>query len=87
MILFFSASFCLYNAAGNTTCSPNRCKIKCRFGFQRDKNGCEICKCNRPPCPQLKCISCQEGFRYRYENNCQTCDCIRNNILIKCCLK
>jgi hypothetical protein len=26
----------------------------CPFGFQRDENGCEICKCNdKPPCTDL----------------------------------
>ena len=25
-----------------------RCNIQCRFGFERDPNGCEICRCFEP---------------------------------------
>ena len=25
-----------------------RCNIQCRFGFERDSNGCEICRCFEP---------------------------------------
>lgn len=25
-----------------------RCNIQCRFGFEKDSNGCEICRCLEP---------------------------------------
>ena len=31
------------------TCAPVTCYMHCEHGWQRDENGCEICKCNRPP--------------------------------------
>ena len=34
----------------NVGCGSNmiRCNIQCRFGFERDGNGCEICRCFEP---------------------------------------
>jgi hypothetical protein len=34
----------------NIGCGSNmiRCNIQCRFGFERDSNGCEICRCFEP---------------------------------------
>jgi len=31
-----------------------RCNIQCRFGFERDSNGCEICRCFEP-CQRQQC--------------------------------
>ncbi|CAF3509066.1 unnamed protein product [Rotaria socialis] len=37
-------------------CGSNmiRCNIQCRFGFERDPNGCEICRCVEP-CQRQQC--------------------------------
>ncbi|CAF3650742.1 unnamed protein product [Adineta steineri] len=39
-------------------CGSNmiRCNIQCRFGFERDSNGCEICRCFEP-CQKQQCPS------------------------------
>ena len=29
-------------------CSPIMCLMFCEYGFVNDKNGCKICKCNKP---------------------------------------
>jgi len=47
-------------------CSPVKCRMFCAYGFNRDENGCEICKCNDSPqpCPQLNCANtCLNGYR------------------------
>ena len=28
------------------TCSHIQCRMLCRYGFAKDQNGCEICRCN-----------------------------------------
>ncbi len=35
--------------SGNSTCGDVLCDMYCEFGFQTDRNGCEICACNPPP--------------------------------------
>ncbi|CAC5397521.1 unnamed protein product [Mytilus coruscus] len=50
---------CCFNPSCGTSCKGKVCPIitcpliKCSLGFQRDENGCEICKCRRDPCPQF----------------------------------
>ncbi|XP_063438104.1 cysteine-rich motor neuron 1 protein-like isoform X1 [Mytilus trossulus] len=48
---------CCYNPSCGTSCKGHVCPkivcptIKCGLGFQKDENGCEICKCRQDPCP------------------------------------
>ncbi|CAF2803646.1 unnamed protein product [Rotaria sp. Silwood2] len=58
-------------------CSRVMCRMHCVYGFSRDENGCEICKCNKSPqpCPRYNCEkSCSNGYRKDY-SGCQTCQC------------
>jgi hypothetical protein len=32
-------------------CEPVLCEMACEFGFAQDREGCEICRCAPPPCP------------------------------------
>ena len=29
-------------------CKPPRCRMLCPFGWQKDENGCDICRCLQP---------------------------------------
>ncbi|XP_052097514.1 uncharacterized protein ZC84.1-like [Mytilus californianus] len=48
---------CCFNPSCGTSCKGKVCPeilcplIKCSLGFQKDENGCEICKCRQDPCP------------------------------------
>jgi len=51
-----------YNLDGRQICSncePETCKMKCQYGFKRDKNGCEYCECNECPAgvPLVNCFA------------------------------
>jgi len=47
---------------GNKTCAPVKCRDnkpkKCAYGYQKNKNGCEICKCDDPCNPRGKAKLC-----------------------------
>ncbi|XP_019643332.1 PREDICTED: uncharacterized protein LOC109484493 [Branchiostoma belcheri] len=53
-------------------CRPVRCRMFCKFGWQIDENGCEVCRCNQPGQYLLdkeKCIGknrFEPGRRYIY---------------------
>ena len=64
-----------------TECSEVMCAMYCKDGFQKDENGCEICKCNEPAkraaqkCPLAQCFMlCQHG-RKKDANGCVKCEC------------
>nr|QPK77438.1 antistasin-like factor C [Hirudo verbana] len=60
-------------------CSDHICGMYCKFGFERDEKGCEICKCKEELC-NVKCsgklckMYCHLGFE-RDENGCEICKC------------
>ncbi|CAH1798374.1 unnamed protein product [Owenia fusiformis] len=46
----------LPNKAVPTVCNGDICKMHCRYGHQKDNNGCNICdKCNMDPCYGYRC--------------------------------
>ncbi|CAH1272597.1 HGF [Branchiostoma lanceolatum] len=53
-------------------CKPVRCRMFCKFGWQIDENGCEMCRCNEPGqylMDKEKCIGrnrFEPGRRYIY---------------------
>ena len=58
-------------------CPEIVCPMNCINGYEKDKNGCQTCKCYE--CPRIKCEACPTGYRYGLDDNrCQTCDCISN---------
>ena len=55
------------------TCEQVVCDLTCKYRYQRDENGCEICACNQ--CPLGLCrMFCAYGFR-RNEDGCEICEC------------
>jgi hypothetical protein len=54
-------------------CLPVTCELDCKYGFQRDAVGCQICACNSCPIGQCK-IFCMYGFK-KNEDGCDICEC------------
>ncbi|XP_038046743.1 multiple epidermal growth factor-like domains protein 6 [Patiria miniata] len=75
-----SGQLCCSNGCGHSCvegCRPVLCRMYCRFGWDRDENGCEICKCKAPPsdCKPLLCrLGCRNGYQTD-ENGCDICKC------------
>ncbi|UJR30963.1 hypothetical protein I4U23_018475 [Adineta vaga] len=57
-------------------CGSNmiRCNIQCRFGFERDENGCEICRCFEP-CQRHQCPSGYECIIIAEQTPCVQAPC------------
>lgn len=57
-------------------CGSNmiRCNIQCRFGFERDANGCEICRCFEP-CQRQQCPSGYECVILPEQTPCTQAPC------------
>lgn len=51
-------------------CPPVPCDLFCEFGFEKDMNGCEICKCAAPP-PDCGCLS--DGDCVKASPGCCSC--------------
>ncbi|XP_065667397.1 antistasin-like isoform X2 [Hydra vulgaris] len=65
----------------NAECDKKQCRMFCKFGFQQDENGCDICKCAERPekrCNNRQCkMLCPEGFQVD-ANGCEICRCKRS---------
>ncbi|CAF1151451.1 unnamed protein product [Rotaria sp. Silwood1] len=57
-------------------CGSNmiRCNIQCRFGFERDPNGCEICRCFEP-CQRQQCPNGYECIIIPEQTQCLQAPC------------
>ena len=54
-------------------CSPMKCNLDCKYGFERDPSGCSLCSCNR--CPLYTCrMFCMYGFK-KNSDGCDICEC------------
>ena len=54
-------------------CSPMKCSLDCKYGFQRDLSGCPLCSCN--VCPLQTCrMFCMYGFK-KNSDGCDLCEC------------
>ncbi|CAF4128889.1 unnamed protein product [Rotaria sp. Silwood2] len=61
---------------GQQGCGSNmiRCNIQCRFGFERDPNGCEICRCFEP-CQRQQCPTGYECIIIPEQTQCLQAPC------------
>jgi hypothetical protein len=60
-------------------CEPQRCDLRCEFGFATDPaTGCGVCRCNPPPfCPDILCgLYCPYGYKTDPATGCATCECV-----------
>lgn len=58
----------------NEGCRVKQCKMFCELGFE-EVDGCPICRCKEPSCPEIMCaMYCEYGF-LRGENGCPVCTC------------
>lgn len=55
-------------------CPKGICRMKCPNGFQKDSNGCEICKC-KFRCPLAGCLIFCEHGKKTDANGCEKCEC------------
>lgn len=54
-------------------CSPMKCSLDCKYGFERDLSGCPLCSCN--VCPLQQCrMFCMYGFK-KNSDGCDLCEC------------
>ena len=44
------AVICFSSADAKVTCESLICRLGCQYGYQRDSNGCMVCKCEDNPC-------------------------------------
>merc|ERR1712050_262677 len=75
-------------------CSPMMCLKYCPNGFQRDANGCYLCKCRERPliieprsslpgCSPMVCLmKCRNGFE-RDARGCYLCKCREERSIIE----
>ncbi|XP_057307790.1 antistasin-like [Hydractinia symbiolongicarpus] len=62
-------------AFSNAECPKAKCKMACPNGFEKDKDGCEVCKCKKPECPKVQCrMKCADGFE-KNKKGCEICKC------------
>ncbi|CAF0874566.1 unnamed protein product [Rotaria sordida] len=61
---------------GQQGCGSNmiRCNIQCRFGYERDLNGCEICRCFEP-CQRQQCPTGYECIIIPEQTQCLQAPC------------
>ena len=64
--------------------SRMRCRMFCEHGFEKDEQGCDMCRCRtedtpavrRPVCPEVMCMMfCEHGFE-KDEHGCDMCRCL-----------
>jgi hypothetical protein len=57
-------------------CSPMRCKMACKNGFKKDKNGCDICSCNPSGNCEDSCLNdpCCTCSHHNDEYHCACAD-------------
>lgn len=60
----------LQSSCRRCTCPPVLCRLFCRYGFKRDKHGCELCQCNPAPGPLCR-PACLNGATCTRANTCQ----------------
>ncbi len=55
-------------------CSPmTNCDLDCKYGYERDPSGCQLCSCNR--CSLQTCrMFCMYGFK-KNSDGCDVCEC------------
>ncbi|CAF1600404.1 unnamed protein product, partial [Didymodactylos carnosus] len=57
----------------DSNCIPLQCSQVCKYGFERDEFGCQLCSCNK--CPLHTCrMFCLYGFQ-KDEDGCDKCEC------------
>ena len=50
-----------------------KCNLNCKYGFERDPSGCQLCSCNQ--CPLQTCrMFCMYGFK-KNNDGCDVCEC------------
>jgi len=58
-------------------CPRMMCRMFCEYGFMKDENGCQVCKCRSQPehCSNMMCLMlCEHGFE-KDERGCDVCKC------------
>jgi len=76
ILLLAVCAFACYSEAMDVkkVVCPPLCKMLCPFGFEKDANGCEICKCKKP---DILCrMFCPLGFE-KDANGKSLCKCIK----------
>ncbi|CAF1422311.1 unnamed protein product [Adineta steineri] len=62
------------NIIDKDNCLPmTKCDAVCKYGYERDLSGCELCSCNN--CPLHTCrMFCMYGFK-KNSDGCDVCEC------------
>lgn len=79
----------IFSTTNASFCRPVLCMIACRFGFDVDENGCEICSCRKTP---NTCVEPIMGYNcgiidHRDCPGSHECQLSLDNLIGQCCLK